>query len=528
MAELYHFEGQSFEQLTFNLISKKFNTAYRESIKKNSNLIFVKFYNAQGQPLERTFEEFDIEVQKISNYLIENYSDYDIICTKSENTYEHMVYIAAILISDFIFCPLNPGDSSELTSQKLLKLGKAILIQNLDLNIKINELLRPPKRPSQKKSFINIFTSGSTGDSKIVEQTEAGVLTNVEGLLQHHLLNSSKTTIATPLPLFHVNALEFSFLCCLLGGHKLILYENFDPLLLLKTAHVDQIEIFSLVPHLLHGFKDFLDKFNRLKSKNFKYFISAASPLPLNTFLEYASKDNKILQGYGLSESVNFSLLTPPDISLEALIELAKKYKRPPSGTAIWGTEIKVCNEKGEACPPGEIGNVSTKGPCVMLGYKNFDSQESFADGWLKTGDLGFWTQEMAMNKKTYFICGRTKDIAKKSGITTSLVSLDEALKILVTGEITDIISFSFEDNLLGEDIGIVIQTHESKKINFTKTQNLIASLVDKKIMPSVLAITSKPLRTRSGKPLRWQFSKILTEKNTSKSISNFLNLDYE
>jgi len=63
---------------------------------------------------------------------------------------------------------------------------------------------------AELRPMVLVFTSGSTGYSKIVEQMEPGILNNVDALIERHGLGPG-SSIATPLPLFHVNALEFAF-----------------------------------------------------------------------------------------------------------------------------------------------------------------------------------------------------------------------------------------------------------------------------------------------------------------------------
>ena len=56
------------------------------------------------------------------------------------------------------------------------------------------------------------------------------------------------------------------------------------------------------------------------------------------------------------------------------------------------GVEVKVVDEKGQKCPPGEIGEITTRSDLVMKGYWNRPEQtaEALKDGWLQTGDLGY------------------------------------------------------------------------------------------------------------------------------------------
>ena len=63
------------------------------------------------------------------------------------------------------------------------------------------------------------------------------------------------------------------------------------------------------------------------------------------------------------------------------------------AGRPALGVEIAVVDEDGREVPPGETGEVVTRGDHVMAGYWNADQRtdlsKSVVDGWLHTGDLG-------------------------------------------------------------------------------------------------------------------------------------------
>jgi long-chain acyl-CoA synthetase len=55
------------------------------------------------------------------------------------------------------------------------------------------------------------------------------------------------------------------------------------------------------------------------------------------------------------------------------------------------GTDARIIDLiTGESLPPGQIGELSIKGPQIMLGYlgKSADERPFSTDGWLLTGDI--------------------------------------------------------------------------------------------------------------------------------------------
>lgn len=96
------------------------------------------------------------------------------------------------------------------------------------------------------------------------------------------------------------------------------------------------------------------------------------------------------------------------------------------AGVALPGGRFAIRHESGDEAPPGGRGEIVYSGPNVMMGYAQ--SREDLArgdeaGGVLRTGDLGYLDDEGFL-----YITGRTKRIAKISGVR---VSLDEVEAML-------------------------------------------------------------------------------------------------
>lgn len=89
--------------------------------------------------------------------------------------------------------------------------------------------------------------------------------------------------------------------------------------------------------------------------------------------------------------------------------------RRGSCGKVITYMKCKVRDpETGKSLPPNAVGELCFKGPTVMMGYyKNPKATtESFtADGWLRTGDLGYYD-----NEEFFYIVDRLKEVIKYKG----------------------------------------------------------------------------------------------------------------
>ena len=110
-----------------------------------------------------------------------------------------------------------------------------------------------------------------------------------------------------------------------------------------------------------------------------------------DAFLKSRNCSVRIREGYGTTECVTASCLTPYD-----------KEKEGSIGIPYPDTYYMICKPgTTEPCDANEDGEICLRGPSVMLGYldrpqETADTLRTHADGyvWLHTGDLGFMDEE--------------------------------------------------------------------------------------------------------------------------------------
>ena len=135
-------------------------------------------------------------------------------------------------------------------------------------------------------------------------------------------------------------------------------------------------------------FKQILDNFGG----HLRVVLYGAAPMNKATIIGYNNLGISLVQGYGLTE-------TSPVVKAET-----DKEKRPGSiGLALANLNLKIENPDNEG-----VGEITVKGPSVMLGYyKNpEETKKVLKDGWFSTGDYGYKDKDGFV-----YITGRKKDI---------------------------------------------------------------------------------------------------------------------
>jgi fatty-acyl-CoA synthase len=81
-------------------------------------------------------------------------------------------------------------------------------------------------------------------------------------------------------------------------------------------------------------------------------------------------------------------------------------------GQAMDGHRLQIRGDSGLPLDEGDIGRIFVQGPSVMSGYflKAEETERVLKDGWLDTGDLGYWRDGELV------VTGRAKDLIIVNG----------------------------------------------------------------------------------------------------------------
>ncbi len=282
-----------------------------------------------------------------------------------------------------------------------------------------------------------IYTSGSTGDPKGVVLTRRAVEHNARAVAALHGFGPDRPH-ATCLPFFHCNALCMSLLGTHLTGTPLVIAPP-DPPGLFEAIRAGGARTASLVPAILER----VVNAGLPWPGDLDYFITAAAPLSrrLATAFRDLYGTGRLVQGFGMTEAVNFSCVMPPGLTGPAW-ELAYLVSNiPPVGVPLPETELRIS-------PTGEV---ELRGPNLMRCYWRNPEATAAAftpDGWLRSGDLGEFTTSGRL-----VLRGRAKETIKQGGGTVYPRDVEEAL---AAAGAPGVVAFAVETSSGEEEIGAV------------------------------------------------------------------------
>ncbi|MFD5397266.1 class I adenylate-forming enzyme family protein [Streptomyces sp. NPDC127097] len=440
------------------------------------------------------------------------------------NDVPSVLAVLGVLRAGFGLLMLGPSDPPERRAQQVEAAGALAVLQApgtdapyadaLTLphweDLAERDLPLPPVDPTADALYF--ATSGSTAASKIVAQSHVNAVANAEAVRRHHGLAAGDRVLGC-LPIHHVNGAHFTVLGTMMAGAHTILAESFSPMNYPKTLRHYRPRLASVVPGILEALAETW-RGSEVPS-DFDYFVSAAAPLTTRTARSVADRlGARVLQGYGLSETTNFSTTMPANLSEETYRRLMLDPDIPSVGVAVYGNEVAVLDEDCRPVGPGQTGEVCMRGFNVMSGYAgNAEATaEAFRGGWFHSQDLGY---RVAEDGRDYFVLtGRLKNIAKVSGETVSLEEMDRVLRALP--DVRDAACVTVPDRFTGESIiaAVVLGT----ATDAAAARAALEARFSRAVLPSRIVPVPEIPRTATGKVLRPRLAAALSESPDARS----------
>ena len=270
-----------------------------------------------------------------------------------------------------------------------------------------------------------LYSGGTTGKTKGILLTNLNfnalaVLTARSGncIIPH-------TKMLTIMPVFHGFGLGISIHTALFAGVSCILVPRFSVKSYAKLLKKQKPNYIAGVPTLFEALLR-LENTEKIDLSMLRGVFSGGDMLPpdlrrrVDEFLLKRGSPVGVREGYGLTECVTASCLTPADGHREGSIGIP--YDDIMFKIVTPDTQLEVTL--------GETGEICLSGPTVMLGYDNNDEETELAlqvhsDGreWLHTGDLG----SMDADGYVYFR-GRQKRMIITSGYNVYPYEIERVL----------------------------------------------------------------------------------------------------
>ncbi|MFH7325921.1 AMP-binding protein [Desulfurivibrio sp. C05AmB] len=308
------------------------------------------------------------------------------------------------------------------------------------------------RRPEDPAALF--YTSGTTGPAKGVPLSHANLVFQVNAIGATGLVTGADRVLL-PLPFHHVYPLVIGLLVPLGLGLPLILPDALTGSRILRAIKEGRATTMIGVPRLYQAMYEgivakatagglparlyfqaaaglaafcrrrfglgigrrLLAPLHRKLGPSLRLLASGGSALDPELALKLEALGWQVAIGYGLTETAPLLTINPPEggragsvgravPGVELRIEPVKEDKAGPAGE-------EPDADRATGARPQIIGEVLARGPSVFAGYLNLPekSAEAFAEGWFRTGDLGYLDPDGFL-----FLAGRASTLIVTAG----------------------------------------------------------------------------------------------------------------
>jgi acyl-CoA synthetase (AMP-forming)/AMP-acid ligase II/acyl carrier protein len=326
-----------------------------------------------------------------------------------------------------------------------------------------------------------LTTSGTTSRPKVVPQTHANICAGAFGNVAALNLTENDRCLNV-LPLFHGHGLDATVIASLAAGASVVCTPGLDTKQFCTWLTDFQPTWYSAVPTMHQAILAQATQIRERKADcRLRFVRSSAAPLPPRLFKELEQTfETPVIEFYSMAELAGAPIACNP---------LPPRRQKPGSvGTPV-GLDVTIGDDDGDVLPFGQTGQIVVRGPGLISGYDgNPDAtRDAFADGWFKTGDVGFFDEEGYL-----FLTGRSREMINRGGEKIAPRQVDEVL--LEHPAVAEAATFAVPHPTLGEDVAAAVVLRPRTKVTPKDLRHFArARLAEFKIPREVLFVKEIP-----------------------------------
>lgn len=241
-----------------------------------------------------------------------------------------------------------------------------------------------PMHDARPEDLLGVYyTGGTTGTPKGVELTHNAF--HVSTLdIQIEVRFRPDDVYLHAAPFFHLADCGLGHALTYAGGTHCFLPEPV-PGAILQSLGRDRLTALMAVPTSFHDLLNHIPEGTVLPEVRHVVYGAAAMSVPLLRRMMRVFPNGRFVQFYGQTELCGgCNVLRPEDHHPD-------NPRLATVGRAMASAQVRIADAAGNEAPRGAAGEIQVKGYIQMRGYKDdpVRTAETFADGWLRTGDVG-------------------------------------------------------------------------------------------------------------------------------------------
>jgi 2-aminobenzoate-CoA ligase len=198
-------------------------------------------------------------------------------------------------------------------------------------------------------------------------------------------------------------------------GAAVSIFPRFTPEGMFDQIQKHKATILSALPTAYRKMLQVPDAEQKYDLSSLRICTGGGESLTAKTYHDWKGKfGQEIFEGLGTTEMMFVFISSAA----------TKKVKPGSIGPAIPGYEVRVVNEEGKDCKPGETGQLVARGPTGTMYWRDPDKQRSVVkEGWCRAGDM------VTMDEDGYiWFLSREDDLIKSSGYRIGPEEIEDVL----------------------------------------------------------------------------------------------------
>ncbi len=316
-----------------------------------------------------------------------------------------------------------------------------------------------PVRRDRMDVSVLLYTSGTTGPPKGTAHFLEEALVVPDGFgkycwgITEHDVILSAAPISMAAGYSAVATIPYRF------GAAVSIFPRFSPEGMFDQIQKHKATILSALPTAYRKMLQVPDAEKKYDLSSLRVCTGGGESLTAKTYHDWKAKfGQEIFEGLGTTEMMFVFISSAA----------TKKVKPGSIGPAIPGYEVRVINEEGKDCKPGETGQLIARGPTGTMYWRDPEKQRSVVkEGWCRAGDM------VTMDEDGYiWFLSREDDLIKSSGYR---IGPEEIEDVLVThAAVADAGVVGVSDPVMGQKTKAFIQLKAGQQGSDALKQELV------------------------------------------------------
>ena len=431
---------------------------------------------------------------------VELFNQQNVISLISENSASFVIAYLGIMNLGKTVHLVSPEISEMNLSNQIISSNSSMIICSESIFHKIskfNSIKIPifqlndiPKNTNSFSSESNeiaylIYTSGTTSEPKGVAINHSIVEFATKNIVDVLKYSNSDVDIL-PLPLHHSFGLGCLHVSLFVGSTLILLKNSSDLQNILDTVKKYNATTLAAVPPTLSKFLKFNE--NNLKDyfSDIRLVITNTTKIPIITIQKFKKiiSNGNLATYYGLTEASRSSFMI-----FDEHTSFDQSVGKPAPQV-----NIKIDNQMSKL----KIGEILIKGNNVIKKYwKNIEFDKNIIDGWLRTGDLGYFDDHGYL-----YLVGRSDDVINIGGEKVMPNEIEEIVKQI--DGVEDVAAFGIDHEIFGQVIKLHVVKSENSNLEKLSIIKFCMKNLEKYKIPSKIDFVTNIPQTDYGKVKRF------------------------